>query len=221
MAVELMPNCHTMVDIVRPSAVARRTRTSWSFGSDDGDAYLIDKTYVLMYESLTSCGARGKTSNRTPRVRRCRLAPRRHPTRHRVQPRDDPASSQARGTGNREPCPPQDRATPRYNLDEPGRLASMYPTVLTEAATVDDFRTWLNRNRLIEEWPGMDLPTKVRRLWEDRFPELAGARASASAAQDSSEVWMRSANGLHALGLTSIPARGNQPSGVTRASRGK
>jgi hypothetical protein len=59
---------------------------------------------------------------------------------------------------------------PIYNLDEPGRLASMYRTVLTDAATVDDLRTWLNRNRLIEEWPDMYLPAKVRRLWEDRFP---------------------------------------------------
>jgi hypothetical protein len=63
----------------------------------------------------------------------------------------------------------------------PGRLASMYRTVLTDAATVDDLRTWLNRNRLIEEWPDMYLPAKVRRLWEDRFPELADARTAPAA----------------------------------------
>jgi hypothetical protein len=68
---------------------------------------------------------------------------------------------------------------PTYNLNEPGRLASMYRTVITEAATVDDLRTWLNKNRLIEEWPHMYLPPKVRRLWEDHFPELAAAHASA------------------------------------------
>lgn len=71
---------------------------------------------------------------------------------------------------------------PIYNLDEPGRLASMYRTVLTEAATVDDLRTWLNKDRLVQEWPRMYLPAKVRRLWEERFPALAAARASAPAA---------------------------------------
>jgi hypothetical protein len=62
---------------------------------------------------------------------------------------------------------------PVYDLDAPNRLTSMYKTVLAEASTVDDLRAWINKDRLMVEWPRMFLPPKVRRLWEERFPELA------------------------------------------------
>lgn len=63
-----------------------------------------------------------------------------------------------------------------YNLDEPGRLASMYRAVLTEARDQDDLTAWLNRAVLIDLWPTMWLPPKVRREWETRHPELGPRR---------------------------------------------
>jgi hypothetical protein len=60
-----------------------------------------------------------------------------------------------------------------YNLDSPARLATMYKTVLAEASTTDDLNTWLNKARLLELWPDLWLPPKIRKLWTERFPELA------------------------------------------------
>ncbi|MEV4131213.1 hypothetical protein AB0J72_03510 [Dactylosporangium sp. NPDC049742] len=67
-----------------------------------------------------------------------------------------------------------------YVLDRPARLASMYRTVLAEAATKDDLRTWLDGTLLIQLWASLWLPPPLRRRWEDRFPELAAARADAA-----------------------------------------
>jgi hypothetical protein len=64
-----------------------------------------------------------------------------------------------------------------YDLDKPSRLASMYRTVLNEASSVDDLRTWLDGPTLTRLWPTLWLPPQVRRLWESRFPELAPLRA--------------------------------------------
>jgi hypothetical protein len=67
-----------------------------------------------------------------------------------------------------------------YDLDKPARLASLYRTVLNEAASTDDLRTWLDGRTLARLWPTLWLPPQVRRLWESRFPELASARAEAA-----------------------------------------
>ena len=64
-----------------------------------------------------------------------------------------------------------------YDLDKPTRLTSMYRTVLNEAASVDDLRSWLDGQTLARLWPALWLPPQVRRLWESRFPQLAQARA--------------------------------------------
>ena len=66
------------------------------------------------------------------------------------------------------------RAT--YDLDRPARLASMYKTVLNEASTVADLRDWIDERVLIELWPTLWLPTRLRESWESRFPELAVRR---------------------------------------------
>jgi hypothetical protein len=63
-----------------------------------------------------------------------------------------------------------------YDLDRPARLASMYKAVLNEAGTVQDLRSWINRRVLIELWPALWLPQRLRVLWESRFPELAARR---------------------------------------------
>jgi hypothetical protein len=63
-----------------------------------------------------------------------------------------------------------------YDLDKPTRLASMYRTVLNEAGSTDDLRTWIDGRMLARLWPTLWLPPQVRRLWENRFPELASSR---------------------------------------------
>jgi len=68
---------------------------------------------------------------------------------------------------------------PEYDLSRPARVASMYKTVLSEAASVDDLRTWLDGETLQRLWPALWLPVRLRRLWEDRFPHLADTSAAA------------------------------------------
>ena len=63
-----------------------------------------------------------------------------------------------------------------YDLDRPARRATMYRVVLNEATSVEDLRTWLDRQALIEVWPLLWLPPRLRELWEARFPELAARR---------------------------------------------
>lgn len=67
-----------------------------------------------------------------------------------------------------------------YDLAKPARLASMYRTVLNEAASVADLRAWIDGPVLVQLWPTLWLPPQVRRLWEGRFPELASLRAAAA-----------------------------------------
>lgn len=66
----------------------------------------------------------------------------------------------------------------RYDLDKAARLASMYRTVLNEASSTDDLRTWVDGRLLVQLWPTLWLPPQLRRLWENRFPELASLRAA-------------------------------------------
>jgi hypothetical protein len=67
-----------------------------------------------------------------------------------------------------------------YDLDKPARLASMYRTVLNEASSADDLRTWIDGRSLERLWPTLWLPPQLRRLWEGRFPELAALRGVAA-----------------------------------------
>ncbi|HEX6869755.1 MAG TPA: hypothetical protein VF163_01545 [Micromonosporaceae bacterium] len=83
-------------------------------------------------------------------------------------------------TGGTVTLPPQldwsGRAS--YDLDRPARLASMYKVVLNEARTVEDLRNWLDQRVLIELWPTLWLPPRLRQLWERSFPELAARRSA-------------------------------------------
>ena len=67
-----------------------------------------------------------------------------------------------------------------YDLARPGRLASMYKAVLTEASTVDDLHAWLDAALLTRLWPTLWLPPQLRRLWEARFPEVTSTDAAAA-----------------------------------------
>jgi hypothetical protein len=69
---------------------------------------------------------------------------------------------------------------PTYNLDKPARLASMYKTVLNEAASVDDLNTWLDQQMLLRIWPSLWLPPRLRQRWEHHFAALAATRTAAA-----------------------------------------
>jgi hypothetical protein len=69
----------------------------------------------------------------------------------------------------------------RYDLEQPGRIADLYRTVLNEAATPDDLSRYLDRATLLVLWPTMWLPATLRRRWEDRFPELVLQRDNSAA----------------------------------------
>jgi hypothetical protein len=58
------------------------------------------------------------------------------------------------------------------NLDNPALLRWMYETVLCEAATTEELRTWLNGRTLVRLWTELFLPRGVRQAWEDRHPAL-------------------------------------------------
>ena len=65
-------------------------------------------------------------------------------------------------------------ADARYDLDDPGDLLVMYQTVLNEASTLEDLSCWIDADTLRHLWPSLWLPSRLRALWEARFPELAG-----------------------------------------------
>jgi hypothetical protein len=67
-----------------------------------------------------------------------------------------------------------------YDLDKPARLASMYRTVLNEAGSTDDLRSWIDGRLLVQLWSTLWLPPQLRGGWESRFPELASRRATAA-----------------------------------------
>lgn len=60
-----------------------------------------------------------------------------------------------------------------YDLDDPGDCQVMYQTVLNQAQTVDDLNRWLDDAVLRRLWPSLWLPSRLRLLWQSRFPELA------------------------------------------------
>ncbi|HEV7708476.1 MAG TPA: hypothetical protein VGP16_09810 [Asanoa sp.] len=60
-----------------------------------------------------------------------------------------------------------------YDLDDAGDLQVMYQTVLNQAATATDLGRWLDGDTLRRLWPSLWLPSRLRALWQARFPDLA------------------------------------------------
>lgn len=60
------------------------------------------------------------------------------------------------------------------DLDTVGGVVKAYQATLREGRTVDQVAL-LNREVLIDIWPQLLLPLRVRGLWENRFPELTAA----------------------------------------------
>lgn len=59
-----------------------------------------------------------------------------------------------------------------FHLDNPAERNVMYERVIREATQVDDLRSYLNGEVLQEVWRILFLPIRVRRTWEERFPDL-------------------------------------------------
>ena len=62
----------------------------------------------------------------------------------------------------------------QVDIDDPGGRRMAYQALLAEGR-VDDQERLLNRRRLIEMWPLLNLDQRVLDLWENRFPELKNA----------------------------------------------
>ena len=66
-----------------------------------------------------------------------------------------------------------------FDLDDPDALAWMYETVLREAATADELRTWLDQKTLVDLWSTLFVPRGVRTAWEMHHPQLCRHAAAA------------------------------------------
>jgi y4mF family transcriptional regulator len=61
----------------------------------------------------------------------------------------------------------------RYDVADIDDRLRMYEAVLNEALDPADLQGFVNRNLLIEAWPELLVPKRVRARWESVFPELA------------------------------------------------
>jgi hypothetical protein len=59
-----------------------------------------------------------------------------------------------------------------FDLDNQSDVIQTYQAALREGRVIDQ-ETLLNHELLLEIWPELMLPVRVRKLWETRFPELA------------------------------------------------
>ncbi|MGH3187765.1 MAG: hypothetical protein ACRDPY_37220 [Streptosporangiaceae bacterium] len=59
-----------------------------------------------------------------------------------------------------------------FHLEDPAERNVMYERVIREATRVDDLRSYLNEQVLRQVWDRLFLSARVRRSWEDRFPDL-------------------------------------------------
>jgi hypothetical protein len=61
---------------------------------------------------------------------------------------------------------------PVYELSDPDRLWNLYTRVV-RSGFVPDHVKFLDRHVLLRLWPSLNLPTRCRTIWEQKFPELA------------------------------------------------
>jgi hypothetical protein len=62
-----------------------------------------------------------------------------------------------------------------YDMAEDSDRRIVYERVLREAATADEVAHFVNGVVLVEVWPRLFLPRRVRDIWQGRFPELVSA----------------------------------------------
>ncbi|GGO58866.1 hypothetical protein [Streptomyces lasiicapitis] len=68
-----------------------------------------------------------------------------------------------------------------FDVDRPRARMGLYRTVLAEGQR-EDLTGFLNRDLLIGQWPVLRtlISSVIRDVWEDAFPELGTARATAA-----------------------------------------
>jgi len=59
-----------------------------------------------------------------------------------------------------------------YDLHDSGDLQLLYQTVLNQASTADELARWLDEATLRRVWQDLWLPSRLRALWQARFPDL-------------------------------------------------
>jgi hypothetical protein len=62
-----------------------------------------------------------------------------------------------------------------YDLGRDADRRVVYEVVLQEAADAEEVARYVNGAVLVEVWPRLFLPRRVRQRWEERFPELTPA----------------------------------------------
>lgn len=63
----------------------------------------------------------------------------------------------------------------RYDLGTDTDRRIVYERVLREAGDAEEVGRYVNGAVLVEVWPRLFLPSRVRQRWEERFPELTHA----------------------------------------------
>lgn len=63
----------------------------------------------------------------------------------------------------------------RYDLGRDADLRIVYERVLREAADAAEVAHFVNGSVLVQIWPRLWLPQRVRQAWEERFAELTHA----------------------------------------------
>ena len=61
-----------------------------------------------------------------------------------------------------------------YDLSDARMRHVAYETILREAANGDDLASLLNKDLLIQDWPLLILPLRLRAGWEKVHPDLGG-----------------------------------------------
>jgi hypothetical protein len=64
-----------------------------------------------------------------------------------------------------------------FDLAEDSDLRLLYETVLREARHTDDLARYLDAGLLVDLWPRLWLPPRVRRVWESAFSVLRSTAA--------------------------------------------
>src|ERR1700749_2279382 len=59
-----------------------------------------------------------------------------------------------------------------FRLDDPAERNVMYERVIREATRAEDLSSYLYEQVLRQVWKQLFLPVRVRRAWEERFPDL-------------------------------------------------
>ena len=69
---------------------------------------------------------------------------------------------------------------PVYDLSKDSEIRALYQRVLNESISVAQLEMFLNKEILVDLWPNLWPDREVKKLWEERFPELAPQSSAAA-----------------------------------------